>query len=295
MVASVAVPREESIVVRILVTGSQGQLGGALMASLEGSHHDALGVDIGDCDLTDRDAVLGLITTWRPEVVLHCAAFTAVDRCETEPDTAYRANALATRFVVDGARRVGAHGVYISTDYVFDGTKMGPYVEWDTPNPQSVYGRSKLGGEREVDPSWAIARTSWVVSDRGSNMARTIARLAAEPGELAFVDDQFGCPTFAGDLAAMVLRLGVERVSGIHHVTNAGAVTWYEFAQAVLEALGDDPQRVRRISTADLTPPRPAPRPANSVLDNFTLRHSGLGELRDFREALAEVAGRLRD
>lgn len=279
---------------RILVTGHRGQLGTELMALLAGSHHEFHGVDLPEVDLADRSMTLALVTSYEPDVILHGAAFTAVDAAESDPDTAYRANALATRFLAEGARMVGAHVVYVSTDYVFDGTKDGPYLEWDTPNPQSVYGRSKLAGETEIDPGWAIARTSWVCSAHGSNMVKTVLRVAAERDELAFVDDQIGCPTFASDLAAMVLRLGVERRAGIHHVTNQGAVSWYEFVREILIAAGDSPDRVRPISTAELHPPRPAPRPANSVLDNFALRHAGLPLLPDFRETLARVVAQLR-
>lgn len=282
---------------RILITGSQGQLGTELRQLLGSSHHEVLGVDLvgGDSqlDLSDRDVVLGCVTGWQPELILHGAAFTAVDRCEEDPELAYRANALATRFIADGARRVGAHVVYVSTDYVFDGSKTEPYVEWDTPNPRSVYGRTKRAGEMEIDPAWSIARTSWVCSAHGNNMVKTIMRLAAEHDELSFVDDQFGHPTFASDLAAMVLRLGVERVPGIFHTTNQGVVSWHGFAQAVLQAAGADPARVRAISTAELTPPRPAERPMYSVLGDLAWRGHGFPSARDFREPLAEVVAAL--
>jgi dTDP-4-dehydrorhamnose reductase len=288
---------------RILVTGAKGQLGTELMARLDPSHHDVVGVDLdnGDAtlDITRRDLTIAAICEYEPDAVIHGAAFTAVDACESQPDTAFLVNSLATRFIAEGARRVGAHMVYVSTDYVFDGSKADPYVEWDTPNPRSVYGRSKLGGERELDPSWTIARTSWVCSAHGNNMVKTVLRVAAERDELSFVDDQFGHPTFAGDLAETLIRLAVERVGGVHHVTNQGAVSWFEFVKAIMSAAGHDPDRVKPISTEQFAASRPtdappmAPRPANSVLDNFALRESGLGELRDFREPLAEVIAAL--
>ena len=280
---------------RILVTGSNGQLGTELRAALADTHHEVLGIDIDTCDISDRDQALGAITGWAPELILHGAAFTAVDLCETDPTTAFRVNSLATRFIADGARRVGAHVVYVSTDYVFDGTKATPYVEWDTPAPQSVYGRSKLGGEMEIDPSWTIARTSWVCSAHGNNMVKTVLRLASVHDRLTFVDDQRGNPTFAGDLAAKLIELGVGRVPGIHHVTNEGSVSWYEFVRAILEAGGHSPDKVAPISTAEFLAARPADappmatRPTNSVLDNFALRGSGLAAMRDFHEPLAEV------
>ncbi len=190
---------------RVLITGSHGQLGTELMALLAGDdHHEVWGLDLPEHDLTDRDHVLGVLTTWRPDVIVHAAAMTAVDRCEREVELAQRVNCLATRFVADGARRVGAHVLYVSTDYVFDGTKDTPYVEWDTPNPQSVYGRTKLGGEREIDPGWTIARTSWVCGEHGPNMVRTLLRLAEGGDEVRFVEDQRGHPTFTSDLAPML-------------------------------------------------------------------------------------------
>jgi dTDP-4-dehydrorhamnose reductase len=275
---------------RILVTGANGQLGTDLMALLgQADHHEVLGLDLPDHDLTDRDHVLAVITQWRPDAVVHGAAMTAVDLCETEVELAHRVNCLATRFVADGARRVGAHVVYVSTDYVFDGTKDSPYLEWDRPNPQSVYGRTKWGGETEIDPGWAIARTSWVCGEHGQNMVKTLLRLAAGDGEVRFVDDQRGRPTFTSDLAPMVAKLAVERVPGVFHTTNQGAVSWYEFAREVFAAAGADPERVSPISTDQLDPPRPAPRPANSVLDDLAWRGHGFRPSRDFREPLAEL------
>lgn len=280
---------------RIVVTGSNGQLGTEVMDLLGRSeHHEVLGLDLPDHDLTDRDHVLGVVTSFEPDLILHGAAFTAVDVCEEQVETAYRVNCAATRFVADGARRVGAHVVYVSTDYVFDGTKTTPYVEWDAPNPQSVYGRTKLGGESEIDPGWTIARTSWVCGRHGNNMVKTLLRLADERDTLSFVDDQIGHPTFAQDLAAMVVKLGVERVPGVFHTTNQGAVSWYGFARAVFAAAGHDPDRISPISTAELDPPRPAPRPANSVLDNLAWRLHGFAPSRDFHEPLDEVVASLR-
>lgn len=280
---------------RILVTGSNGQLGSELVTLLGAAgHHEVLGLDLPDHDLTDRDHVLAVVTSWQPDAIIHGAAFTAVDACETEVATAYAVNCGATRFLADGARRTGAHLVYVSTDYVFDGTKDSPYVEWDTPNPRSVYGRTKLGGEREIDPGWAIARTSWVCGRHGNNMVKTLLRLAGERDMLSFVDDQIGHPTFAADLAAMVAKLAVERVPGVFHTTNQGAVSWFEFARAVFSAAGHDPDRIAPISTADLDPPRPAPRPANSVLDNMAWRLHGFTPSRDFHEPLAELVAQLQ-
>ena len=275
---------------KVFVTGAGGQVGREVVAQFAAQpQHDVVAADHGTLDVGDRDAVMQAITESQPDAVVHCAAWTAVDACEADPDRALRVNALGTRYVAEAAARAGAHVLCLSTDYVFDGTKPSPYVEWDPPNPQSVYGRSKLGGELEAGTDATIVRTSWVCGEHGANMVKTILRLAAEHPTLSFVDDQRGHPTFADDLASMLVRLVVERRAGLFHVTNQGAVSWFEFAREVLSAAGLDPERVHPISTAELTPPRPAPRPANSVLDNAALRLADVPLLPDFREPLARL------
>jgi len=258
--------------------------------------HDVVAATRAELDVTDRATVLASVASFQPDAVVHAAAFTAVDACESEPERAYGVNAVGTRNVADAARRVDAHVVYLSTDYVFDGTKRTPYDEWDLPNPQSVYGRSKLAGELELarDPSATIVRISWVFGEHGANMVKTVLRLAAEHETLRFVDDQRGRPTAAADAADLVARLAVERFAGVVHGTNQGEVSWFEFARAVLESAGLDPARVEPIATVDLHPPRPAPRPANSVLDDAVLRLSGLPRLPHYRESLDRVVAALR-
>jgi len=280
--------------VKVLITGARGQLGHDLAAAFaaDPTPHEVVACDRTALDLADRDSVLSAITGTRPDAVVNAGAWTAVDACEDDPDRAWRINALGVRHVMDGARRVGAHVCHVSTDYVFDGTKHDPYVEWDRPNPQSVYGHTKLGGESEVDPGHTIVRTAWVCGAHGHNMVKTVLRLADRP-ELAFVDDQRGSPTFTADLAQAIRRLVVERRPGTFHVTNQGEITWYGFVRAILEAVGQDPRKVRPIKTEELDPPRPAPRPANSVLDNAALRLSGLPLLPHYRESLARLVAEL--
>ncbi|MGI8758352.1 MAG: dTDP-4-dehydrorhamnose reductase [Acidimicrobiales bacterium] len=279
---------------RVLVTGAGGQLGREVAAAFAGAGHDPVAADHGQLDVGDRDAVLQALRTVAPHAVVHAAAWTAVDACEADPDRAWRVNALAVRHVAEGARGAGAHLCHVSTDYVFDGAKVGPYVEWDRPNPRSVYGRSKLAGEQELDAGSTLVRTSWVCGRHGANMVKTVLRLAGEHDELSFVDDQRGCPTFAADLAAKIVELVVGRRPGVFHVTNQGPTTWFDFARAVLESAGLDPARVRPITTAEVTPPRPAPRPANSVLDNAALRLSGMALLPHHRESLDRLVHQLR-
>jgi dTDP-4-dehydrorhamnose reductase len=283
--------------VRILITGAAGQLGIDLARVATGEpHHEVVAADRARLDVADRDMVLSTFHSFRPDLVLHAGAWTAVDACEADPDRAWRVNALGCRHVAEGTSAVGAHLVAVSTDYVFDGTSPRPYNEWDRPNPGSVYGRSKLGGEQEIRdlaPGATVVRTSWVCGPHGSNMVKTVLRLAAQEGPLRFVDDQHGCPTFTGDLAAMILALGTGRRPGLFHVTNQGPTTWWQFARDVVAAAGLDPGRVEPIATSDLSPPRPAPRPANSVLDNAGLRLSGIPLLPDYHEPLVRTVGAL--
>ncbi len=220
---------------------------------------------------------------------------TAVDLCESEVDTAFAVNAIGTRNVAEAAALVGAHVVYVSTDYVFDGTCPRPYREWDPPCPMSVYGASKLGGEREVRPGSTIVRTSWVCGAHGKNMVVTALGLSEGEGELRFVNDQHGSPTFTADLAPAIITLGLDRRPGVFHVTNRGATTWWGFVRTVLAEAGADPERVHPISTAELDAERyPAPRPANSVLDNMALRLSGLPPLPDWQDGLSRLVRALR-
>jgi dTDP-4-dehydrorhamnose reductase len=276
---------------RLFVTGASGQLGHDVVRWATAAGDDVIAADYHSLDITDRDAMLGALTSCRPDAVIHTAAWTAVDACESDPATAFATNAAAVRWVAEGCHRVGAHLVHLSTDYVFDGGLERPYHEWDLPAPRSVYGASKLGGEHEaleLGADAAVVRTSWMSGAAGTNMVTMVRQLAAgragHVGGLAFVDDQRGCPSFAADLAPVLRRIALDRRSGIIHLTNQGAVTWYEFVVQILRVLGHDPALVRPISTAELDPPRAAPRPANSVLDNAVLRAAGVPLLRDFRD-----------
>lgn len=296
---------------RVLVTGAGGQLGSDLVDAFGGEVPPAglrrallgppgpgPGVEVTAArhetlNVAERTMVLEAFHRLRPHVVVHAAAWTDVDGCEGDPVRAYRVNALGTRNVTEAARLVGAHVVYVSTDYVFDGTKDAPYLEWDDPCPISVYGRSKLAGEREATPAATVVRTSWVCGARGHNMVKTALRLARSDAPLRFVDDQRGSPTFTADLAAAIVTLALDRRPGVFHVTNQGETTWYGFVRAVLRASGRDPGRVEPISSKELDPPRPAPRPANSVLENAALRSSGLPLLPDWQDGLSRLVAAL--
>lgn len=278
---------------RILITGAGGQLGHDLAAEFDRPHHEVIACDRSKLDLSSRDSVLQAITTVEPDAIVHAGAWTAVDACESDPDRAFQVNALGTRHVADGARIVGARVLYVSTDYVFDGTLDRPYHEWDEPRPESVYGHSKLAGERELDPGSTVVRCSWVCGYHGNNMVKTVLKLSAERDSLAFVDDQHGSPTFTADLAAAIYRLVVGKLPGTFHVTNQGATTWFDFVREIVRLAGRDPEMVSPIKTADLQPPRPAKRPANSVLDNGALRLQGLPLLPAWQDSLEKLVKEL--
>jgi dTDP-4-dehydrorhamnose reductase len=231
---------------QVAVTGPRGQVGRELVA---------LGAVAVDDDVTKLERI-------DARAVIHCAAYTDVDGCERDPERAMRVNGEGTANVVAST---DGFVVYVSTDYVFDGTKTTPYVESDEPNPLSMYGASKLAGEHAIDVTrHAIVRVSWVCGG-GNNLVRTIARLLDGDGTLRFVTDQRSCLTLAPDLAPALLAIARDRKPGIYHVTNQGALTPYELARAVARTMGHDEARVEPALTADL-PPRPARRPANAVL-----------------------------
>jgi dTDP-4-dehydrorhamnose reductase len=272
--------------VRILVTGAAGQVGSEVAAHL--AHHDTVPADRARLDICDRAAVEQALGSLLPDAVVNCAAWTNVDGCESDPERAFVANAVAVRHLAVACARIGAHLVHVSTDYVFAGDCDRPYHEWDRPDPRSVYGHSKLGGELELTAharSWALVRTSWVFGRRGRNFVDTILARARQGGPLSVVTDQRGCPTYAPDLAGVLARLAAGRHQGVFHVTNAGACTWHELAVAALELAGL-PAMVGETTAAALA--RPAPRPANSVLADNALASVGLARLRPWREALAE-------
>ena len=286
---------EEPLVVRVLLTGAGGQLGADIVAAA--AQRDGIELhafDRAHLDVTEQRGML-TIDEIGPDAIIHTAAYTAVDACEADPETARIVNDVGTQRVTAMAGDIGARVIYTSTDYVFDGTKAEPYIESDEPNPQSEYGKTKLAGERHVaslGDHGLIVRTSWVCGANGSNMVKTILQAADKHPTLTFVDDQIGKPTFTTDLADTLLTLAERNDpadSGIMHVTNEGAVSWFEFCQDVLEFAGLGRDRVQACATHELQPPRPAQRPANSVLANTRFGELGLPLLRHYREPLRET------
>jgi dTDP-4-dehydrorhamnose reductase len=277
--------------VKVLITGAGGALGRELVNVF--ADHDVVAASHQVLDVADRDAVLQAAGAVGPDAIVHAGAWTNVDGCELDPDNAFRVNALGTRHIVEAARLTGGRVCYVSTDYVFDGRANHPYVEWDATNPVSMYGRSKLGGEHELGPQDTIVRTSWVCGRHGKNFVKTILERAKTGQALTVVDDQHGCPTFTEDLAEMIRRLVVERRPGLFHVTNQGPTTWFALARELVVLAGLDPEQVQPITTAELDPPRPAPRPAYSVLDNAALRLGGVPLLADYHEPLERLVKEL--
>ncbi len=258
---------------RVLITGAGGQLGAALGEAFPW----AAGRTRHELDVVHPDSAPADL-----DLVLHAAAWTDVDGAESHGQAARDVNVVGTRRVA----ALGAPVVYYSTDYVFDGRKREPYVESDEPSPSSVYGRTKLEGEREISSGW-IARSSWLFGWSGHNFVRTMLRLGRERDEVAVVDDQRGCPTYVGHLAEATRHL-LELPEGLYHVAAEGDCTWAEFAEAIFEEAGLD-CRVRRISSDELH--RPAPRPSYSVLRS---ERPETPRLPHWREGLRACLARLR-
>ncbi len=251
--------------------------------------HEVKGCGRKDWDITDLDMTLAKISEIKPDVLVNAAAYTDVDGCEINPDLAYRVNTLGAHNLALGCLKVDAAMLHISTDFVFDGSKGTPYLEFDPPNPLSVYGKSKYASEQWVSFALCrvfIVRTAWLYGWHGKNFVKTILRLAEEKQELKIVDDQVGSPTFSKDLAQKISELIETEAYGIYHVTNSGKCSWYQFAKEILEVSGKRNVKMLPIKSEELK--RPAPRPAFSVLRNYCLEQRGFPLLRDYHKALRE-------
>ena len=272
---------------RILITGHKGQLGGTLMEALQ--HHDLEGIDLPETDIT-RLAVVEVIASLRPDLVIHAAAMTDVDGCARDPEAAYLINALGTRNVALGCLKASAEMLYISTNEVFDGERGEAYTEFDATNPINAYGRSKLAGERAVSAMLDrcyIVRTAWLFGAADNNFPTRILRRARETDVLRVVVDEVASPTYAPDLAAAIVRLIATEAYGVYHLTNAGSCSRFDFAAAVLDVMGVSDVRLAPIALAEY--PRPSRPPRYSVLRNLCAAQLGI-ELRPWQQALAEWA-----
>ena len=281
---------------RVLVTGANGQLGSELVALFAArSGDDVLGADLPDVDLTSSDSVAAVFSSFSPDVVINCAAWTAVDAAEENEAGALAVNGEGPRVLARACSDAGAWLVQISTDYVFSGEATSPYEEDATPDPRSAYGRTKLVGEQaaieELPDAHYIVRTAWLYGHQGSNFVKTMLRLESERETIDVVDDQVGQPTYAADLAAQIVALLDARpAAGTFHGTNSGEVSWHGFTQEIFQLIGADPARVIAVTSEQFV--RPAPRPAYSVLGHRRWAEVGLPEMRDWREAIAEAMRR---
>jgi dTDP-4-dehydrorhamnose reductase len=269
--------------VRVLLTGRNGQVGSELQAML----HPVVATDHAALDLADTDAIRHVVRETKPDVIVNAAAYTAVDKAEGEADLAMRVNGVAPGIFGEEAKRADALLVHYSTDYVFDGAKRTPYLETDPTNPVSVYGRSKLEGEARIRASGCrhlIVRTAWVYG-RGGNFVRAIIRQAEKGAALRVVNDQFGAPTWARDIARVTSDLLKKQAEGTLNVSAAGVASWYEVALEILRLLS---RRVEVKAVGTIEYGAKALRPAYSVLDNSRLRTAGVTPIGDWRGRLAE-------
>jgi dTDP-4-dehydrorhamnose reductase len=267
---------------RLLITGAMGQLGRSLQQALEG--HDILPIDLPEHDVAEPE-IVGTIEDFQPDLVIHAAAMTDVDGCEVNPDAAYKVNALGTQNVALACQRCDAPLLYVSTDYVFDGTKAEPYLEFDEPNPLSVYGRSKLAGElvvRDLLTRFWVVRTSWLYARGGNNFVTKILELSEEREELSVVTNEVGSPTYACDLAEAIARLIEYPLYGIYHLVNEGSCSRYDFAQMILELAGKSRFPLLPAETYE----RATRVPANAALRNFCAAAQLGITLRPWEEAL---------
>lgn len=280
----------------VLVTGAAGQLGTYLRQALAtaGITTLATGSKLADgidavVDIGDRDAVMAAFEQHRPSVVIHAAAWTDVDGCERDPDRADAVNHIGARTIAEAAREHGAWVLAVGTDFVFAGDGGAPFTERAEPDPVSVYGASKLAGERavlETDPAFCVARTAWVYGGAGKSFPRTVLTVVRDRGGMDVVDDEVGNPTFAGDLADALVELVPLQPAGILHLTNTGTVSRFEFARSIVGMAGGNPESIHPTTTAAFLEnyPLPAKRPANSSLQN--IRAAGLGvELPTWQDA----------
>lgn len=278
---------------RILVTGANGQLGSELVdlyASRAGD--EVLGLDLPDLDITAADSVAAAFADFAPDVVINCAAWTAVDAAEENEESAFVVNADGPRVLAEACAASDAWLVQVSTDYVFSGEASSPYAEDAAPDPRSAYGRTKLAGEiavQELLPDrHYIVRTAWLYGLQGNNFVKTMLRLEKEHETVRVVDDQIGQPTFARDLAAQIaLLVDARPAAGVFHGTNSGDVSWCGFTQEIFRRIGADPNRVIAVTSEEFV--RPAPRPAYSVLGHDRWAEVGIPEMRDWQAAVTDA------
>ena len=292
---------------KILITGANGQLGTQLINIIKNMKSElgyinkayekaeVIGIDIENLDISNLEAVKEYINKVMPDIIINAAAYTNVDGCEANMETAFKANSIGPRNLAIAAEEIKAKLIHISTDYVFSGVGTEAYREYDVPNPQSVYGKTKLLGEeyiREFSSRYFIVRTAWLYGYNGKNFVKTILKAAKEKGSLEVVDDQRGNPTNAEDLAHHLLKLAVSEEYGLYHCTGSGECSWYDFAVKIVEYANLN-CKVTPIKSDKLS--RAAKRPAFSSLDNMMLRSTSQDEMRQWEDALREFVNNLAE
>ena len=280
---------------KVLVTGYAGQLGWDTVRLLQARGIECRGVDMQDFDLTDGEAVKAYVQSYRPTAIVHCAAYTNVDKAESQPEICAAVNGMGTVNIVRAALSVGAKVVFISTDYVFPGTGDQPWKVNDDYGPRNVYGMSKVQGEdavRSLMTRYFILRTSWVFGKNGHNFVRTMLRLGKEKNEIRVVDDQVGSPTYTKDLARVICDLLPTDKYGIYHVRNEGFMSWCDFAKMIMQKAGL-PCRVLPVASSEY--PTPARRPLNSRLDGSRLAAAGIEPMPTVEDALDRYLEEIKD
>ena len=257
---------------KVLVLGSKGQLGTELCISLEAGSIDYVGVDKDDVNITMLDSVVNITSEVNPDIIINCAAYTQVDKCETEIDLAYAVNAIGARNAAIAAEKSSSKLIHISTDFVYDGHKRSPYYEFDEVNPISMYGKTKLAGEmfiKQFCKNSFIIRTSWLYGHHGANFVKTMLRLSESRSELSVVHDQVGTPTYVNDLVDAIIKVMSSERYGVYHFSNEGKCSWNEFAKKIFELSGKEIQ-VNEITGAEFG--APAERPSYSVMEKYMFR-----------------------
>jgi dTDP-4-dehydrorhamnose reductase len=283
------------VITTVLVTGAEGQLGSDLVLLLVLSGYKVFGMGKSELDITNEEEVNKVVSFLKPEIIIHCAAYTQVDNAESDSDTVFLINGIGTRNIAIAAESNHSKLIYISTDYVFDGCSTTAYHEFSPVTPINIYGTSKLAGEmmvRDFHSKFFIVRTSWIFGVNGNNFVKTMLQLSKEREQLKVVHDQIGCPTYTVDLSKCIIQLMETNKYGIYHVSNSGSCSWFDFAKEIFEQT-KIPIKLEPCTTDEF--PRPAKRPKYSILDHMSLRINNFEPMPHWKSALTRFLLQLKD